>query len=213
MSEKSSNNIVLCEAMYFGPIPFYRELSKAEILELEQKENYNKSSYRNRMEIATSNGKLVLSIPLKKGKHQGQPIRDVQIDNHYHWKNQHWKSLQTAYSKSPYFEFYIHLFQPLFDNSKTHKYLWDFNLDCFEQLLASLPIPVQIKTSRSFTQPDADHIKDFRNKFLPKNIHQYNALQYEQIFEDRTGFIPHLSILDLLFCKGPESVLILNQKA
>ena len=86
--------------MYFGPIPFYRELAKAEILELEQKENYNKSSYRNRMEIATSNGKLVLSIPLKKGKHQGQPIRDVQIDNHYHWKSQHWKSSSNVDSSN-----------------------------------------------------------------------------------------------------------------
>ena len=201
---------LLCETMYFGPIPFFRELCKVGILELEINENYNKSSYRNRMEIATSNGKLILSIPLLRGKHQGQPIREVQIDNNYPWQSQHWKSLQTAYSKSPFFEYYAYKFEDLYDPSNTFQYLWDFNMACIEQITSCLQIPIKITTTSNYSLFLSGDTNDIRNSIRPKNIHQKPALNYNQTFEDRTGFIPHLSILDLLFCKGPESVILLN---
>ena len=203
--------ILRCETMYFAPIPLYRQLYKVDTLELEAHENYNKSSYRNRMEIATSNGKLTLSIPLTKGKHQGQAIRDVQIDNHYPWQSQHWKSLQTAYSKSPFFEYYAYQFANLYAPSNTYEFLWDFNLACMKQIMSCLSISVNVTATSNYANTPSKNTTDIRNTILPKNIHHQPNLTYEQIFEDRTGFIPHLSILDLLFCKGPESVILLNQ--
>lgn len=206
----SNNRKLLCETMYFGPIPFFMELLKVDTIILEHCEHYNKSSYRNRLEIATSNGRLNLSIPLLKGKHQGQLIRDVQIDNSYSWQSQHWKSIQTAYRKSPYFDFYDYFFSPLFESSTPYHFLWDFNLACFEKVIHCLSISAKIETTHSYQADIPTGIRDLRHRILPRNIHQYPHTAYQQTFEDRTGFIPNLSILDLLFCKGPESLLHLK---
>lgn len=200
----------IIESQYLPPITYFAALLKQSSVFIEQYENYQKGSYRNRCHIATANGILRLSIPLEKGKNNQLKIKDVKVYNNENWQIQHWRAIKSAYGKSPYFEFYADEFQPYFE--KKYDFLLDWNMDLLHFMIENLGLPVDIQFTEEYCESD-DTINDYRNVISPKkeNSNLFQDIHYGQVFQDKHGFIPNLSILDLLFCKGPEAILIIDK--
>ena len=205
---------ILMEVQYLAPVQYYCKLMQYETVFLEQHENYRKGSFRNRCQIATANGVIGLSIPLQKGKNQQTNIRNVKIDNNSNWQTIHWRSIYTAYGKSPFFEYYQDDIYAIYE--KKSDLVFDFCLEMQELLLSLLGLAPNIQYTSAFERIVTDDTLDFRNIILPKNYAEnrnpnFWATPYPQVFEDRLGFLPNLSILDLLFCAGPEALAYLQQ--
>lgn len=172
-------------------------------------DNYQKQTFRNRCYICTDLGIHMLTIPIKhvrnnKGK---QKYGDVKMDNDYPWQRQHWRTLETAYRTSPFFEFYEDDIAPLYHN--TYHSLMDFNLKTIETICACL----QIKMPRERTQifePDVLDKIDGRTLINSKTKLPFPQPEYVQVFGDRNDFIPNLSILDLLFNEGTNTLTYLQ---
>ena len=188
---------------YFSPISQYAAISKAKEIVFEKHDNYQKQSYRNRCYIYNGSGKQLLSVPVKNTNKNGRKkTKDTLVENDFPWQDQHFKSLQTAYRVSPYFEFFEDDIAPIFE--KKYTFLHDVNLDTFSFIADAL----QLETNFRFTDVyDLNpEIEDFR--MLADKNHQPKKLvePYVQMFDDKHGFIPNLSILDLLFMEGPNAV-------
>lgn len=204
---------ILLELQYLPSIQFVSKLFQYETVYLEQNENYVKGTYRNRCHLASSQGLLRLSIPLAGGKHQQQPIKDVKISNVESWQSHHWTAIKSAYGKSPFYEFYSDAFYPIY--KKKYKFLWDWNWDLLQQILGFIPINANIQLTTQFDKIVGAGVLDFRNAISPKTNKSkedvtYMPPKYVQVFEERNGFLSNLSILDLLFCTGPEAVIYLE---
>ncbi len=185
-------------------------LSQKEVY-LEAHESYVKGSYRNKAKIVTANGIQTLSIPLTKGKHQQKNIQAVEIANNDNWRTQHWKSLKTAYQSAPYWDDYSIDIEPLCLNESSD--LWSYNLQWLNGIIDILQLDIELNKTETYLSQVENKI-DLRQKILPKLKTWYSpsvrTVPYEQVFADRQSFISNACILDLLFCKGPESSLILE---
>lgn len=198
---------------YFAPIDLFSAYVNAETVLWENEDNYQKQTYRNRQYIYSPNGQQLLNIPVdhQSRKSESLKYKEIKVVNKYDWQRIHWKSLQTAYSNSPFFEFYQDELASLYHRSFT--YLLDFNLNCLEVLKSCL----QIEQSESFTEKfhsttaEITSIKDFRGLIVAKRKPAINLEVYDQVFQEKHGFIPNLSLLDLLFNKGPESLAYLER--
>lgn len=204
---------ILLELQYWPPVQFFTKLLLYPEVHLEQMENYTKGSYRNRCLIASANGMLRLTVPLGKGKNEQQPIREVRIAYREPWQSLHWKSIQSAYQRSPFFEHYCDALAPFF--IKKYTFLFDLNLEILQTMNALLGITTPLTlTSHFLPAPEATTL-DFRNAISPKPRRAggdplFSACHYNQVFEEKHGFFPNLSILDLLFCCGPQALMILK---
>ena len=168
-------------------------------------DNFQKQTYRNRCYICTDLGKHMLNIPIKhvgnkKGK---QRYAEVKIDNDYPWQRQHWRTLETAYRTSPFFEYYEDDIAPLYHN--TFHSLMDFNLKTIETVCECLQIKMPQERTEVFEVDVTDKI-DGRILINSKAKFQFQQPEYVQVFEDRNDFIPNLSILDLLFNEGTNAL-------
>jgi hypothetical protein len=191
---------LIIESQSFYPVIFYKNSSQFSYILFDQYESYQKMSFRNRFMIAGANGIISLTVPLENGREQKRLMKDVKISNVQSWQKQHWKTIESCYNKSPWFEFYQHELHALY--STPFSFLLDWNLACFEWSISKLNMLVSYGLTDSFVKKyDAD-FDDWRNKILPKNYADFNAIKYRQVFEERTGFLPNLSVLDLLFCEG-----------
>lgn len=162
---------------------------------LEAHENYQKGGWRNRCHLAGPNGVQTLTVPLEKGKHQRMPIQQVRISFRDDWPRQHEQAIRTAYGRSPYFEFYADaLFATLQQPPAT---LWDLNQAMLRTLIRLLQLPLIPGTTADFIPPDQPGF--LRPATLPQTLPPY-----PQVFTDRHGFTPGLSVLDALFCLGPQ---------
>jgi len=205
---------LLIELQYLPPIQYFAKLVQYEEVCLEQKEHYSKGSYRNRCYVAGANGVLMLSIPLEKGKNEQQDIRKTRISTQDHnWQIQHWRTIQSAYGNSPYFEYYSDGLAAFY--KKKYEYLFDFNYDLLNWLIAKLQLNVTVNLTKEYQVEASTDLIDWRNGIHPKEHKQridphFKATYYPQAFEDRHGFLSNLSILDLLFCSGPQASLLLE---
>ena len=191
------NNSFLLPTSYFAPIGYYAILLQNENCAIEQYEHFVKQSIRNRCEIYGANGRLILSVPKQRKASSKTPIKDIRIAYHHPWQKQHWKSICSAYRSSAYFEFFEDLFAPLFEEKQ--EFLLDFNLKLQEVVFKCLQEKNNSILTKSYQKQG--ELNDFRNaSFQIKNQEKYH-----QVFESKCGFIPNLSILDLLFNLGPES--------
>ena len=202
----------LLELQCFPPIPYLSKFFSFNTILIEQQEHYRKGSYRNRFQIASANGPLSLSIPLVKGKNQQQSITDVAISYHTPWQSKYWTAIQSAYGKSPYFEYYSDdIRQLLFEKQER---LFEYNKAILSYFLELFQIETTLLFTTDYIKVPAGGTMDLRNAISPK-IHQPNGdkyhqvVEYQQVFLEKTGFLPNLSILDLLFCQGPEAVITL----
>lgn len=213
MSVDEKNGTLLIESQYFPPISYYKTLIKHDTLKIEICEHYQKLSYRNRAYIAGPNGRMLLSVPLSKGKNQRTVMKDVRISNEEKWQGLHWKTMVSAYRRSPWFEYYEDDLQNLFE--KPFNFLLDWNMACFEWANRTLGISYDITTTESFIMKyEADlNITDARDSIRPINLLSPNHdMQgaYTQVFQERTGFLADLSILDLLFCEGKHALEVIR---
>lgn len=197
---------------YFAPIDLIKQALKTENWVFEINENYQKQSYRSRQYIYGANGKLLLNIPIKHRKgdtKKKQLIKEVKIENDFPWQDLHWKSLEAAYRSSPYFEFYEDEIQPLYE--KKYTYLIDFNWACWQILIDFMQLEIVPQKTSSFHLSYPVEKNDLRGFAQAKRKHKAEALKYAQVFEEKLGFIPNLSILDLLFSEGPNTGVILEE--
>lgn len=209
MTEQSNYKTLLIESQYFPPISFYKTLIEVDILKIERYEHYQKVSYRNRCYIAGPNGVILLSVPLTKGKNQRTIMKDVRISNEEKWQGLHWKTLTSAYRRSPWFEYFEGELETLYE--RKFEFLLDWNMACFEWANKVLGLEKEVDLTGSFVKSydPAAGILDQRDVMVPgKSAGEHPV--YTQVFGERTGFVPNLSILDLLFCEGKRALELLK---
>ncbi|ETN97066.1 WbqC family protein [Zhouia amylolytica] len=200
----------LLHPTYFPSISHFVTIANKEII-FEVEDNYQKQTYRNRTFIYSPNGKQLLSIPIKHAKGTGRrKYKDVQIDNGFSWKKQHWKSIETAYRTSPYFEFYEDEIAPIFQ--KKHRFLMDLNFETIELISECLQFEIEIQKTDTFQINPENNIIDFRSLVESKKEPIFNFDNYIQVFGDKHGFIENLSIIDLLFNEGPNAISYLESQ-
>lgn len=179
---------------YFGSVEWYQSLYRADLLLIDDEERFQKQTFRNRCEIATAGGRQNLTVPIVHGSGD-KNIRDTLISTHGRWQHQHWYAIQSAYGESPFFMYYADELRPFFE--KTWRYLFDFDMEIVETCCRLLDIEPKITMKSAFS----DEITPIETPHVFR--------RYYQVFEQRHGFQPNLSILDLLLCQGSESVLYL----
>ena len=253
---------VLLSTTYFGPVQWYQKLYRAEHVQIEQWESFQKQTYRNRCLIATTQGIQALTVPIDRqftvyslsscvptvasGKAErtddysaasfaGEEglaskssvnckpstvnyIKDIRISDHGNWRHLHWNALQSAYGESPFFEYYQDDIRSFFEKN------WDFLLDFNEAIRLKMCELIEIQPKVSFTegytsissinykQSTINIREDYRSAIRPKNPEadpDFEAKPYYQVYQQKHGFLPNLSILDLLFNMGPESIFYL----
>ncbi len=210
MSPKSKHKRI--PHTYLGPIQLFAHLNDGDTVTVEQHCNYERKSYRNRCNIVGANGLLSLSVPVSNIKNSKVVTKEASISYDTEWQKQHWRSIVSAYNGSPFFEYYADDFEPFYNKPITS--LLEFNMGLFNTVIESLELDIEIKLSESY-KIEGNNIQDLRPLILSKNhIHldeEYQTIEYRQVFREKHGFIPNLSILDLIFNKGPESIDILSE--
>ncbi len=201
MSEGSGP--VLLPTAYFPPISYMALLFRGEAVFIEAEETFPKQTYRNRCVISTVNGKLDLVVPVTRSFGNHTTTSQVEISFAEPWNKRHWRAIVTAYSSSPFFLYYCDELKPLF--KKIDGKLLQHNNRILETLLQIIGFTVDIHLTSTYMR-EPDDISDLRALIHPKKpalIHEFP--NYQQVFKHKQGFIPDLSILDLIFNLGPES--------
>jgi len=196
---------------YFPSIVNYAAMIQAKQVLFETMDFFEKQTYRNRMYIHSANGKQKLSVQVKHTHTDGKQIyKDVLVSNDYDWQKLHWRSLETAYRTSPYFEFYEDDLYPIFH--KKFKFLIDLNIKTIETLNNLLEVDFQYNKTGEFMS-EYKEMADFRHlKNAKKKLQIEDELPiYTQMFNDRFDFMPNLSVLDLLFMEGPNAISYLEE--
>lgn len=199
---------VLLSTTYFGPVQWYQKLYRSDEVQIERYESFLKQTYRNRCLIATTQGVQALTVPVEH--HNCQFIRDLRISDHGNWRHLHWNALQSAYGESPFFEYYQDDIRPFFEKHWT--FLFDFNEEIREKMCELIDIQPNVSSTSEFVAQHTDSIKDYRNVITPKHPvpdSDFVSKPYYQVYQQKNGFLPNLSILDLLFNMGPESIFYL----
>lgn len=202
---------VLLSSTYFGPIQWYQKLHRMPCI-IEQHDHFVKQTYRNRCVIATANGTQTLTVPIERYDGTKCPMRDIRISDHGNWRHLHWNALVSAYGETPFFEFYADDLRPFFE--KQHTFLFDLNLDIMHTMCQLLDVRPQVTLSEQYIvlPSEDDAVVDFREAIRPKHPlpdADFNPTPYYQVRAQRHGFLPNLSILDLLFNEGPEGIFYL----
>lgn len=206
---------LLIDLQCFANVDYYSLLINFDVLVFEQYEHFQKGSLVNRYYLAGPNGRILLSVPLVHAKRTRVPFRDLEICNLEKWQSLHWKTLCSCYRRSPWFEFYEPELRVMYE--KPYRFLRDWNLDAFALIGSWLGRSWNLEWTREYEKTaSGDPVSDARGRFVSHP--DYAVLEagtgpYRQVFEDRTGFIPGLSILDMLFCMGKRAAEALESRA
>lgn len=219
---------------YFGPVQWYQKLHRHQTVFIEQHDSYVKQTYRNRCIIATANGQQALTVPVERTANifdttaaavsagtsgitaaaTCASCNDIRISDHGNWRHLHWHALMSAYSETPFFEYYADDIRPFFEQRWDR--LYDFDMAICHKMCELLDICPDIRLTTEYVRADdvtpASGLLDLRDTINPKHPlpdTDFTPRRYYQVFECKHGFQPNLSILDLLFNMGPESILYL----
>jgi hypothetical protein len=177
-------------------------MAQSEILVFEICDSYQKQTYRNRCYIYGANGKLSLNIPVHYSQKNRQNTKEIKIENSSKWQSIHWKSIESAYKTSPFFEFYEDDFKQLFETPK--ELLLDFNLECISVINSCIGFEPVISYSEQFSKTTLEN--DYRFLVNARKESKIETKPYIQVFQDKHGVLSNLSILDLLFNEGPNTL-------
>jgi hypothetical protein len=215
---------MILSTAYLPPVEYFQKIISAKNFTIEKHEHFVKQTYRNRCTILSPNGLQNLSIPLVN-THDKILIGEKKISYVHNWQQQHWRSINAAYANSPYFIYYSDGLKVFYENK--FEFLFEYNTELLKALLKTLKIKSEINFTATYISPlnrhaelvsasDAESLKqvqrdeylcDSRYTISPKNeINSADFKPYSQVFSEKFSFQPNLSIIDLLFNKGPESV-------
>jgi hypothetical protein len=198
---------ILIHPNYFPNIHQFIQIIKANNILFEVSDNYQKQTFRNRTYIYGANGKLGLFIPVIHTHKNRELFKDVKISYESNWMDLHLKSLQSAYRSSPYFEYFEDDFIKLY--SEKEKFLADFNIKCIKLISNLLDLDLDFKISNEYVEKTNDII-DLRDLSNARKEKKIETPKYIQVFESKHGYLNNLSILDLIFSEGKNSVLLMN---
>jgi hypothetical protein len=211
-----TDRIALLSSAYLGPVQYYSKIVSYAQIFIERYETYHKQSYRNRCIILGANSPLVLSIPVMEGPRAKAPMHELQLSYDHNWQKIHWRSISSAYKNSPFFDYYADDLASFYHERKW-KYLIDFNSEIQDKIFEAINFKSEIKYTESYIKSGEtpNGIDDFRYSIHPKSHKQsidneFYAKPYHQVFNDPDDFAPNLSILDLLFNEGPQTLTLLR---
>ena len=193
----------LLSTTYFGPLQWYQKLYRYDHVIVDQQETFQKQTYRNRCLIATTQGVQALTVPVVHDSKSS--ISDVLISDHGNWRHLHWQALQSAYGDSAFFEYYEDDLRPFFKENNWER-LVDYNDAICRKVCELLDI------QPSIVHQSSQDCSDFRLVINPKHPledSEFIPRKYYQVYQQKHGFLSNLSILDLLFNMGPESIFFL----
>ena len=199
----------LLSTTYFGPVQWYQKLHRYDKVWIDTDEHFIKQTYRNRCVIATTQGTQALTIPVTHGGGTNL-TRDIRISDHGKWRQEHWNAIRTAYGESPFFEFYADDLAPFFE--QRWEFLIDFNETIMEKMCELIDLTFNISPPSEGPGEVSEEVSDFREAIRPKHPlpdPDFVPKRYYQVFEQQHGFLPNLSILDLLMNEGNESIFYL----
>ena len=203
---------VILSSAYLAPIEYYTKLLAYDTAYIERYDHYMKQTFRNRCVIASAGGALALTIPTEKSDEGKCLMKDIRISDHGNWRHVHWNAFVAGYKHSPFFDYYADEFWGFFERKYT--FLFDFNMELCQWVCEQIDMqPRLVPTSDYLTAPEG--MDDFRERIHPKHPYaetdpDFVPAVYYQVFDQKQGFIPNLSIADLLFNMGPESLIVLH---
>lgn len=181
---------------YLPSIGYFQKMLKEPNASLHLSDHYSRKSLRNRTFILGANGKLLLSIPTTKLDQVNRMYEQIEISYAENWQKQHWKSIESAYRRSPFFEFYEDYFNRFY-KEQNFKYLWEYNYELILLIISILKVDIKVELEKVETI---------------SSLNEYNLIKpcnYQQVFANKLAFEENLSIIDLIFNKGPQSKLYL----
>lgn len=208
----SRNMDILLSSAYLAPVQYYTKLLQCKgNAYIEACDSYTKQTYRNRCVIVDANGSLALTIPTEKTAEGKCLMRDIRISDHGNWRHRHWNALEAAYRHTPFFLYYEDDFRPFYEQKIES--LYDFNMGLTRLVCQLIGIDTPLLPTTEYGGTDS--LTDLRECIHPKQAweadKEFAPKEYYQVFKDKHGFIANMSIVDLLFNMGPESILILNE--
>lgn len=206
-----SKDIILGSA-YLAPVPYFAALYSCRKAYIERYDHYMKQTYRNRCVIASADGPLALTIPVEKSSEGKCAMKDIRVSEHGNWRHVHRNAFVAAYKQSPFFDYYADEFNAFFD--RKYEFLYDFNMELTQWLCEQIDIQPELVPTTEY-MATCEGILDLREAIHPKKsavdmASFYRPVPYYQVFDSRHGFQPDLSIVDLLFNMGPESLVVLR---
>jgi hypothetical protein len=203
---------IIVDSQYFPSISYFWLLNQAEEIVIDAHGHYEKQSYRNRAIINGSNGPMNLSVPVRH-LHPKMSMSDVVVDFKQKWVNTHWRAIRSAYGKAPFYDFYADYFQSIL--YADHSHLLSYNQQILTICLRLLEMTPNLSYSDNYTKEAPEPYLDYRSVIHPKknkgNLSGFQPKSYVQIFGK--DFVPNLSILDLLFCEGPNASTVIRQSS
>lgn len=190
----------VCPIITFPDIAWWAATLGCDVLQFDKAEHFRKMTGRNRYCIAGANGLIKLSVSLLHGRNQRAAMKDIQISNDSNWQVQHWRTLTSVYKRSPYFDFYEGGLNNLFETPFT--YLIDFNLASIHWLKGQLNTSFEEVYIEEYRKDYGSGVTDIR-EIRASKTNKTDFPLYYQLFKERTGFLPNMSMLDLLFAEGP----------
>lgn len=188
---------------YFGPIQWYQQLYRSECVYLDGNERWQKQTIRNRCYIATTSGVQALSVPIVHHTSPVSQTKNILISDHGKWRTEHWNALMSAYGESPFFDYYADDIRPFF--TEKWEFLFDYNLAIIHKMCELLDIQPDIQLTTEYSPTLNSQLSILNSQLSTLNSQQ----KYYQVYQQKHGFLPNLSILDLLFNMGNEAILYL----
>lgn len=203
---------IYLSSAYLAPVEYYSKLKAYDKIYIEQHDHYVKQTYRNRCNIAGPEGVLSLSVHIIRPDTPKCAMKDIRISDHGNWRHLHWNAIESAYNNTPFFEYYKDDLRPFYENKYT--FLADFNEELRCKICELMDISPVVEHTASYHTDFLPDEADYREVIHPKKDYtevdkDFLPKPYYQVFESRHGFLPNLSVIDLLFNMGPESVLVL----